>query len=142
MSESRLTSQYKWNMDTGSTATVGSKATERPVREKQASLLCWGEEIGRLERWNGLFQDDERGAEMHTLYTIGYGGSTPEKVAARLHEQGIDVLLDVRAVPRTRIPGFNRVQPSRFLVAQGIAYQHVEALAARPRNTVGECLGV
>ena len=128
MSKSTLTSQYKWNMNTGASYTVGSKATERPVREKQASLLCWGEEIGRLERWNGLSQDDERGAEMHTLYTIGYGGSTPEKVAARLHEQGIDVLLDVRAVPRTRIPGFNKVQLSRFLVAQGIAYQHVKAL--------------
>ena len=134
MSKSTLTSQYKWNMDTGSTATVGSKATERPVREKQASLLSWEEEIGRLERWNVLSQDDERGAEMHTLYTIGYGGSTPEKVAARLHEQGIDVLLDVRAMPRTRIPGFSKNQLSRFMLEQGITYSHVEALGNLNRN--------
>ena len=134
MSESRLTSQYKWNMNTGASYTVGSKATERPVREKQARLLCWGKEIGRLERWNGLSQDDERGAEMHTLYTIGYGGSTPEKVAARLHEHGIDVLLDVRAMPRTRIPCFSKNQLSRFMLEQGIAYSHVEALGNLNRN--------
>ncbi len=65
---------------------------------------------------------------MHTLYTIGYGGRTPEQVAEKLREHGVEVLVDVRAVPRTRIPGFNKVQLTRYLTDQGIAYQHVEAL--------------
>ena len=71
---------------------------------------------------------------MQTLYTIGYGGSTPEKVAARLHEHGIDLLLDVRARPRTRIPGFSKNQLSRFMLEQGITYSHVEALGNLNRN--------
>ena len=134
MRESTLTSQYKWTMDTGVTTTAGSKATERPVREKQGSLLCWGEDMGRLERWTAMSQNDDKGVDMHTLYTIGYGGSTPEKVAARLQDHGIEVLFDVRAMPRTRIPGFNRLQLTRFMIEQGITYSHVEALGNLNRN--------
>ncbi len=47
----QLTGQYKWNTETGKISVVGSKATERPNREKQGNLLDWGEERIKLLRW-------------------------------------------------------------------------------------------
>ncbi len=47
----QLTGQYKWNPETGKISIVGSKATERPNREKQGSLLDWGEAQIKLLRW-------------------------------------------------------------------------------------------
>jgi hypothetical protein len=48
-----LTGQYKFNLDTGQVYVVGSKATEHPNLEKQASLLDWAEAQAKLERWQG-----------------------------------------------------------------------------------------
>jgi hypothetical protein len=51
-----ISGQYKVNLDTGDIYVVGSKATERPNLEIQASLLQWGEGKVKLERW----QSDSR----------------------------------------------------------------------------------
>jgi hypothetical protein len=48
-----LTGQYKFNLDTGQVYVVGSKATEHPNLEKQASLLDWAEARAKLEQWQG-----------------------------------------------------------------------------------------
>jgi hypothetical protein len=45
-----LTGQYKFNLDTGQICVVGSKATEHPNLEKQASLLDWAE---ARQSWSG-----------------------------------------------------------------------------------------
>ena len=50
MKKKPLTGQYKYNLDTGQVYVVGSKATEFPNLERQASLLKWGEERAKLER--------------------------------------------------------------------------------------------
>jgi hypothetical protein len=47
----RISGQYKVNLDTGQVYIVGSKASDRPVTEKQASLLQWGEDKVKLGRW-------------------------------------------------------------------------------------------
>ena len=52
MKKKPLTGQYKYNLDTGQVYLVGSKATEFPNLERQASLLKWGEERAKLERGN------------------------------------------------------------------------------------------
>jgi hypothetical protein len=49
-----LTGQYKFNLDTGQVYVVGSKATEVPNLERQASLLQWGEDRAKLEWWQWL----------------------------------------------------------------------------------------
>jgi hypothetical protein len=49
-----LTGQYKFNLDTGRVSVVGSKATETPPLERQASLLEWGEDRAKLRRWQWL----------------------------------------------------------------------------------------
>jgi hypothetical protein len=46
-----VSGQFKFNPDTGEFYVVGSKATEHPSLEKQASLLQWGEDKVALERW-------------------------------------------------------------------------------------------
>jgi hypothetical protein len=53
-----LTGQYKFNLDTGQVYVVGSKATEHPNLEKQASLLDWAEARAKLERWQGDFKGE------------------------------------------------------------------------------------
>jgi hypothetical protein len=46
-----INGQYKLNLDTGQVYLVGTKATEHPNLEKQASLLQWAEDREKLERW-------------------------------------------------------------------------------------------
>jgi hypothetical protein len=51
-----LTGQYKFNLDTGQVHVVGSKATEHPNLEKQASSLDWAEARAKPERWQSNFK--------------------------------------------------------------------------------------
>ena len=44
------------------------------------------------------------------------------------------MLVDVRAVPRSRIPGFGKGELARLLLAENITYHHVEALGNANRN--------
>jgi hypothetical protein len=46
-----ISGQYKFNPDTGQVYVVGSKVTERPNLEIQASLLEWAEDRAKLEQW-------------------------------------------------------------------------------------------
>jgi hypothetical protein len=46
-----ISGQYKVNLGTAPVYVVGSKATESPNLEKQVSLLQWGEDVKKLERW-------------------------------------------------------------------------------------------
>lgn len=53
----QLAGQYKFNPDTKTVAVVGSKASERPAKEKQASLLDWAEETEKLAQWSKAQQE-------------------------------------------------------------------------------------
>jgi hypothetical protein len=46
-----INGQYKLNLDTGHISIVGSKASDRPVKEQQASLLQWGADMMKLKQW-------------------------------------------------------------------------------------------
>jgi hypothetical protein len=59
--------QYKWNPDTGTFSVVGSKASERPVKEKQASLLDWGEDTEKLAMWVKAQIEDSVGEPNSTI---------------------------------------------------------------------------
>jgi len=65
---------------------------------------------------------------MPTLATIGYEGTTLEKVLTTLKEANVALLIDVRAVPQSRKPGFSKRQLAASLDEAGIAYVHLEAL--------------
>jgi uncharacterized protein (DUF488 family) len=65
---------------------------------------------------------------MPDLLTIGYEGCTIDAVVATLQQAGAQLLIDVRAVPQSRKPGFSKRQLAAALDAAGIAYVHLQGL--------------
>jgi uncharacterized protein (DUF488 family) len=62
------------------------------------------------------------------LLTIGYEGCTIDQVLGELKAAGVELLIDVRAVPMSRKPGFSKRQLAAGLDEQGIAYVHLQGL--------------
>jgi uncharacterized protein (DUF488 family) len=62
------------------------------------------------------------------LCTIGYEGSTLDNVLAALQAAAVGLLIDVRAVPISRKPGFSKRQLAAGLDEAGIRYVHLQAL--------------
>ena len=62
------------------------------------------------------------------LLTIGYQGCTIDEVLASLRAAGVTLLIDVRAVPQSRKPGFSKRQLAAGLDENGIAYVHLQGL--------------
>jgi uncharacterized protein (DUF488 family) len=65
---------------------------------------------------------------MSELLTIGYEGCTIAEVLAELRAAKIGLLIDVRAAPLSRKPGFSKRQLAAGLDEQGIAYVHLQGL--------------
>lgn len=65
---------------------------------------------------------------MPDLLTIGYEGCTVADVMDALTAADIRLLIDVRAVPQSRKPGFSKRQLAAELDARGIRYVHLQAL--------------
>jgi uncharacterized protein (DUF488 family) len=80
-------------------------------------------------------QQDPRAPEVQTpklqtpeLQTIGYEGCTIDGVVKTLTDARTALLIDVRAVPQSRKPGFSKRQLAAALDEAGIAYVHLQAL--------------
>src|SRR4051794_410417 len=65
---------------------------------------------------------------MPDLQTIGYEGTTIANVIDTLRDARTQLLIDVRAVPQSRKPGFSKRQLAAALDEAGIAYVHFQAL--------------
>src|SRR4051812_7546220 len=65
---------------------------------------------------------------MSELLTIGYEGCTIAGVLAELRAARVGLLIDVRAVPQSRKPGFSKRQLAAGLDEQGIGYIHLQGL--------------
>ena len=65
---------------------------------------------------------------MPNLATIGYEGTTIGAVLTTLRDAKVGLLIDVRAVPQSRKPGFSKRQLAAALDEAGIAYVHLQAL--------------
>jgi uncharacterized protein (DUF488 family) len=65
---------------------------------------------------------------MRDLLTIGYQGCTIDEVLAELRRAGVSLLIDVRALPLSRKPGFSKRQLAAGLDERGIAYVHLQGL--------------
>lgn len=60
-----------------------------------------------------------------TLWTIGYERfPTPADLVAALEEAGVEWVVDVRALPQSRRPGFSRRPLQDALADAGIVYEH------------------
>jgi uncharacterized protein (DUF488 family) len=59
------------------------------------------------------------------LFTIGYEGATVQIFIANLLSNNIDCVLDVRALPLSRKPGFSKTQLEQRLKLAKIQYVHL-----------------
>lgn len=64
------------------------------------------------------------------LFTVGYEGTTIDSFIANLLTNNIDCILDVRALPLSRKPGFSKTELARRLNRFGIEYVHLQDLGS------------
>jgi uncharacterized protein (DUF488 family) len=62
------------------------------------------------------------------IFTIGYEGTTVGEFLAALQKAGVERVIDVRALPLSRRPGFSKTALRRALEEAAIEYVHLKAL--------------
>ena len=62
------------------------------------------------------------------IFTIGYEGATVPEFISALKHAGVERLIDVRALPLSRRPGFSKSALRAALEEAGIEYVHLKAL--------------
>jgi len=62
------------------------------------------------------------------IFTIGYEGTTVGEFIAALERAGVQRVIDVRALPLSRRPGFSKSPLRAALEEAGIEYVHLKAL--------------
>jgi len=62
------------------------------------------------------------------IFTIGYEGTTVAEFLAALKAAGVERVIDVRALPLSRRPGFSKTPLSGALEEAGIEFTHLKAL--------------
>ena len=62
------------------------------------------------------------------IFTIGYEGATVGEFVATLEKAGVKRVIDVRALPLSRRPGFSKTSLRGALAEAGIDYVHLKAL--------------
>ena len=68
------------------------------------------------------------------LFTIGYEGATQPEFITALKASGVERVIDVRAVPLSRKPGFSKNILANGLREAGIDYVHLKALGTPPEG--------
>ncbi|MES2095433.1 MAG: DUF488 domain-containing protein [Pseudomonadota bacterium] len=63
-----------------------------------------------------------------TIFTIGYEATTMDDFLAALTAAGVEQVIDVRALPLSRRPGFSKTSLAASLADRGIGYVHLKAL--------------
>jgi uncharacterized protein (DUF488 family) len=62
------------------------------------------------------------------IFTIGYEGTTVPEFVSTLKQAGVERVIDVRALPLSRRPGFSKTPLRGALGEAGIEYVHLKAL--------------
>ena len=68
------------------------------------------------------------------VFTIGYQGATQAELIATLQKAGVRRVIDVRAVPLSRKPGFSKNVLRNGLTEAGIDYLHLRGLGTPPEG--------
>ena len=69
-----------------------------------------------------------------TIFTIGYEATTMTDFLAALTRAGVAGVIDVRALPLSRRPGFSKSSLAASLGEAGIDYVHLKALGTPKRG--------
>ena len=75
------------------------------------------------------------------IFTIGYEGATQAELIAALSGAGVGRVIDVRAVPLSRKPGFSKNVLAAGLREAGIDYVHLKALGTPPEGREAARMG-
>ncbi len=67
-------------------------------------------------------------SERLRIFTIGYEGALMSEFIAALQKAGVERVIDVRALPLSRRPGFSKTSLRAALEESGIEYVHLKAL--------------
>jgi uncharacterized protein (DUF488 family) len=71
-----------------------------------------------------------------TILTVGHSTHTIEDFEAMLQAHGVEQLVDVRSMPKSRrVPQFNKESLREELPARGIAYVHLKSLGGLRHTT-------
>ena len=62
------------------------------------------------------------------IFSIGYEATTVGEFVAALQNAGVKRIIDVRALPLSRRPGFSKTPLKNALAEEGIDYVHLRAL--------------
>jgi uncharacterized protein (DUF488 family) len=62
------------------------------------------------------------------IFTVGYEGATVDEFLSALTDAGVKRVIDIRAVPNSRRPGFSKTPLRNALGEVGIDYVHFRAL--------------
>ena len=62
------------------------------------------------------------------VFTIGYEQTTVTELIGALQRAGVELVVDVRALPLSRRPGFSKSALAGALREAGIGYEHLKAL--------------
>ncbi len=68
------------------------------------------------------------------IFTIGYEGTTLSAFIDVLKAAGVERVLDVRALPLSRRPGFSKSALKGALEESGLEYLHLKALGTPPEG--------
>ena len=68
------------------------------------------------------------------VFTIGYEATTMADFLAALTRAGVQRVIDVRALPLSRRPGFSKTSLAASLAEAGIGYVHLKALGTPKRG--------
>ena len=83
-------------------------------------------------------KSERQSQAMPTIFTIGHSTRTVAEFVALLRQAGIDLLIDVRSVPRSRTnPQFNADALPETLGDAGISYRQLPALGGLRHRTKG-----
>jgi len=73
-----------------------------------------------------------------TIFTIGHSTRSITEFLVLLQQEGVDLLVDVRSIPRSRTnPQFNADALAQTLGGAGISYRHLPALGGLRRRKKG-----
>jgi uncharacterized protein (DUF488 family) len=86
------------------------------LRSYPASSMSWSPTTSGRERVN------------MRIFTIGYEGATVPEFVSALQEAEVERVIDVRALPLSRRPGFSKSPLRGALEEAGIEYLHLKAL--------------
>ncbi|WP_404339287.1 DUF488 family protein [Sphingomonas sp. MMS12-HWE2-04] len=68
------------------------------------------------------------------VFTIGYEATTMAEFIAALQRAGVERVIDVRALPLSRRPGFSKNSLAASLKEEGIDYVHLKQLGTPKRG--------